>query len=589
MGIDAIHGRVEIIKGGDPVKVAFIDRMSGGDHFSTSHFFSTSFEPNTVPFVRKIYGVKQIVGDDLGLYFVTISIILIQLQNVDKCCSDHEVFSMSLVDGSPLNSSSSDDFAAFLDAELDSTSDTSARPEEEEYDGDGDGDGGGGGDDGDGDGGGDDDDDDGDDDDGDDDDDDDDDETYRSHTERAKRRKVSVLESTKEPNGSATHIDQAKVSEALVKVDICTHPGFIGGMCIKCGEKVDNESGVAFGYIHKDLRLANDEIARLRDRDLKNLLRHKKLYLVLDLDHTLLNSTRFSDVTQEEGYLLNQDDPMQEKLRGNLFKLPFMHMLTKLRPFVHTFLKEASNLFEMYIYTMGERAYAIEMANLLDPGKVYFDSRVIAQGDCTQRHQKGLDVVLGQESAVLILDDTEAVWVKHKDNLILMERYHFFGSSCKQFGYNSKSLSELRSDESEDDGALATILNVLKRVHSMFFDPELGDDFAGRDARQMLQAVRREVLKGCKIVFSRVFPTKFQAEIHQLWVMAERLGATCSTEVDPSVTHVISTDVGTEKSRWAIEEKKYLVEPRWLEAASFRWQRQPEEKFPVKEVKKDNH
>lgn len=83
--------------------------------------------------------------------------------------------------------------------------------------------------------------------------------------------------------------------------------------------------------------------------------------------------------------------------------------MTKLRPFVHTFLKEASNLFEMYIYTMGERPYALEMAKLLDPGDIYFNSRIIAQGDCTQRHQKGLDIVLGQESAVLILDDTEAV------------------------------------------------------------------------------------------------------------------------------------------------------------------------------------
>jgi RNA polymerase II C-terminal domain phosphatase-like 3/4 len=86
-----------------------------------------------------------------------------------------------------------------------------------------------------------------------------------------------------------------------------------------------------------------------------------------------------------------------------------MHMMTKLRPFVHTFLKEASKLFEMYIYTMGERAYALQMAKLLDPRDAYFHSRVIAQGDCTHRHQKGLDVVLGQESAVLILDDTEAV------------------------------------------------------------------------------------------------------------------------------------------------------------------------------------
>ncbi|RVW73629.1 RNA polymerase II C-terminal domain phosphatase-like 4 [Vitis vinifera] len=49
------------------------------------------------------------------------------------------------------------------------------------------------------------------------------------------------------------------------------------------------------------------------------------------------------------------------------------------------------------------------MAKLLDPERVYFSSRVISQADCTQRHQKGLDVVLGQESAVLILDDTESV------------------------------------------------------------------------------------------------------------------------------------------------------------------------------------
>nr|XP_043633050.1 RNA polymerase II C-terminal domain phosphatase-like 4 [Erigeron canadensis] len=355
-------------------------------------------------------------------------------------------------------------------------------------------------------------------------------------------------------------------------------------MCIKCGEKMENQSGVAFGYIHKDLRLANDEIARLRERDLKNLLRHKKLYLVLDLDHTLLNTTHVKTLTIKERYIKNLNDPMQDALRGSLFK-PFTHMLTKLRPFVHTFLKEASNLFDMYIYTMGERAYALKMADLLDPDMVYFNSKVIAKNDCTQRHQKGLDVLAGQESAVLILDDTEQVWKKHTENLILMERYHFFASSRKQFACKSKSFSHKRSDESDVDGALANVLKVLKRVHSMFFDPELGDDFAGRDTRQMLRAVRSEILKGCIVVFDGEFVTNDQAEIHELWPLAERLGATSLTEVGPSVTHVISTNVGTEKSRWAIREQKFLVKPKWLKAASFRWQRQPEKKFRVKKAK----
>jgi RNA polymerase II C-terminal domain phosphatase-like 3/4 len=84
--------------------------------------------------------------------------------------------------------------------------------------------------------------------------------------------------------------------------------------------------------------------------------------------------------------------------KGSLFMLDFMHMMTKLRPFVRTFLKEASEMFEMYIYTMGDRAYALEMAKLLDPQREYFSARVISRDDGTHKHQKGLDVVLGQES-----------------------------------------------------------------------------------------------------------------------------------------------------------------------------------------------
>lgn len=55
-------------------------------------------------------------------------------------------------------------------------------------------------------------------------------------------------------------------------------PGIIGGMCINCGEKNDNDNrscGV-FGYIHKDLRFANAEIAQR----FKEFVTHKKLYSV---------------------------------------------------------------------------------------------------------------------------------------------------------------------------------------------------------------------------------------------------------------------------------------------------------------------
>ncbi|XP_022639553.1 RNA polymerase II C-terminal domain phosphatase-like 4 isoform X1 [Vigna radiata var. radiata] len=439
---------------------------------------------------------------------------------------------MSAVADSPVHSSSSDDFAAFLDTELGASSPDSSPVKEAEN------------------------------------------EDELESVSRIKRRKIESIEETE---GSTSEGIIKQNLEASVDVDVCAHPGSFGSMCIRCGQKLDGESGVTFGYIHKGLRLHDEEISRLRNTDMKSLLCRRKLYFVLDLDHTLLNSTHLSHLSPEESHLFNRTDSLQDVSKGSLFKLEHMHMMTKLRPFVRSFLKEASEMFEMYIYTMGDRPYALEMAKLLDPRGEYFNAKVISRDDGTQKHQKGLDVVLGQESAVLILDDTEHAWMKHKDNLILMERYHFFASSCRQFGFNCKSLAELGNDEDETDGALAKILKVLKKVHCKFFDKRQ-EDLVDRDVRQVLSSVRSEVLGGCVIVFSRIF----HGALPSLRKMAEQLGATCLTELDPSVTHVVGTDVGTEKSRWAVKENKFLVHPRWIEAANFFWEKQPEENFIIK-------
>ena len=51
-----------------------------------------------------------------------------------------------------------------------------------------------------------------------------------------------------------------------------------------------------------------------------------------------------------------------------------------------------------------------------------------------------------------------------------MERYHFCKSSCTTFGFNCDSLSGKKSNESETEGALATIIKLLKQIHSLFFE-----------------------------------------------------------------------------------------------------------------------
>ncbi|KAM1025636.1 hypothetical protein ACFX14_038656 [Malus domestica] len=306
-----------------------------------------------------------------------------------------------------------------------------------------------------------------------------------------KRCKEEDLGSIEETQGSGAQVLVEENSKSSGKKDVCAHPGSFEHMCIVCGKPVNDKFGVVFGYIHKGLRLHNDEVDRLRKIDLKRALRHKKLYLVLDLDHTLLNSSKLDRMTAEEEYLKSQTaDSLQDVSKGSLFKVDIVDRMIKLRPFVRTFLKEASEMFEMYIYTMGTRVYALEMAKLLDPRKEYFSDRVISCEDAIKRHQKGLDIVLGQENAVLILDDKEDVG-----------------------GFKCKSLSELKSDESETEGALAAVLDVLKQIHTTFFH-ELEDN--QRDVRKVWKTLKEEPLKGCKRVFGYVFPSKFQADAGSL-------------------------------------------------------------------------
>ncbi|KAL3700575.1 hypothetical protein R1sor_018597 [Riccia sorocarpa] len=412
-------------------------------------------------------------------------------------------------------------------------------------------------------------------------------------------------------------VEEGDSRQAESAKDLCPpHPGFMWGVCIRCGENRQTsnsepmEVGVALRYIHEGLELTEREAARMRRDELKHVLARKKLYLVLDLDHTLLNSARFMEVPpDEEAYLIacywksrptGPEQPAgsvggaagpsgagESEYKDGLNRLNHLQMWTKLRPFAHEFLEAASKMFEMYVYTMGERTYAVAMARLLDPTGRYFGDRVISQGDSTRRNTKDLDVVLGAESAVVILDDTEGVWPKHRPNLMLMERYHFFRSSCRQFGLKSLSLTEKRKDESREEGTLASSLNILRSLHHAVFSETAergGTKRKVEDVRKVLQTLKKNVLKGCRIVFSRIFPTAMRdMDLHPFWRLTEELGATCSNTLHPSATHIVALDRGTDKARWAKKHGKYLVHPAWVEAAQYLWRRPREEDFPVAE------
>jgi RNA polymerase II C-terminal domain phosphatase-like 3/4 len=343
----------------------------------------------------------------------------------------------------------------------------------------------------------------------------------------------------------------------------CAHSRVFRGRCLVCGTKLDRSHGLPFKYIDRDLWLSHKEIAQQRKVQSDKLLNERKLVLLLDLDHTLLHTSA-----------MTRNQKTQEELNSfpDLYSLEPFSGMTKLRPYVHEFLKEASSLFELYIYTMGERHYAMRMAQFLDPENVYFNSRIIAYEDYRE-DEKTLDLVLKKESMILILDDTKKVWKKHTLNLIHVKKYSYFDSHER----STVSLSSLNTDEDERTGELATILKKLQLIHRLFFNPKSEDDLADRDVKYIL--VRLTKLQGCNIFFNHIFPPNFDPENSRLWMMAEELGAICSKELCASVTHVV-THLDT-RAKESQKGKKFWVNPRWLRACYHALGREAEEEFPI--------
>lgn len=314
------------------------------------------------------------------------------------------------------------------------------------------------------------------------------------------------------------------------------HPGFLHDICVRCGLRREkqvsnasldeiNKNQTSMRYIHHGLELSKVTLDQAKLEEKQRVVKSGKLMLVLDLDHTLLNSARFGELTQEHHDLLNrviaarrvadlggseeeiaraardavggggveidasaatQTDTDTEIKAGEVAELkpsmtdtdtpsypgcspPLHHthclrhlvLFTKLRPLVHEFLHAASKLCQLYIYTMGDNRYAAEMASLLDPTGVLFSGRIISNQESTNSRVKDLDIVLGGCESVIIVDDTERVWPNNLKNLIRIDRYHFFTQSAAGFRQPGASVMEKEWTDEGKNGDRAQLRDVV--------------------------------------------------------------------------------------------------------------------------------
>lgn len=182
---------------------------------------------------------------------------------------------------------------------------------------------------------------------------------------------------------------------------------------------------------HTALLVSQEEASRADEEAKRRLLSSRKLSLVVDLDQTIIHAA--VDPTIGE-WLDDPTNPNHESVKDvKKFQLiddgPGARgcwYYIKLRPGLQEFLETMAKYYELHIYTMGTRAYAQNIAKLIDPDRKFFADRVLSRdesGSMTVKNLKRLFPV--DTKMVVIIDDRGDVW-HWSPNLITVTRYVFF-------------------------------------------------------------------------------------------------------------------------------------------------------------------
>lgn len=179
------------------------------------------------------------------------------------------------------------------------------------------------------------------------------------------------------------------------------------------------------------LKVSQEEATKVEEEAKRRLLASKKLSLVVDLDQTIIHAT--VDPTVAE-WQKDTENPNHEAVKDvRAFQLvddgPGARgcwYYIKLRPGLKDFLENVSEIYELHIYTMGTRAYAQHIANIIDPDRKIFGDRILSRDESGSLVAKNLQRLFPVDTKmVVIIDDRGDVW-KWNDNLIKVTPYDFF-------------------------------------------------------------------------------------------------------------------------------------------------------------------
>ena len=277
----------------------------------------------------------------------------------------------------------------------------------------------------------------------------------------------------------------------------------------------------------------------LMEADAENKLRNRKLYLILDLDETLVYSQRMKPGAVPVGHQIM------------VHNQPFDMVL---RPGLEHFLKVLQKTFVVFMYTMGDEAYTHAVLDVIDPQRDYFrgatppppppppricaapppphsslvdaaaSNPCVAGGVCSWRDAesrafKYISRTACDKNMSVIIDDTIDVWRDSLPNLLLTRR--FVGDPM-------------------DDG-LQLLCFKLMELHAGYYAALRPDGGPTLTTSEVLNDLRGNLLEGCVIAFTGLVADQSEEVLanQPLCALVRLYGAEVTLDVDEA-THLVA-------------------------------------------------
>lgn len=421
----------------------------------------------------------------------------------------------------------------------------------------------------------------------------------------------------------------------------CDHPVRIHGLCALCGLDLsllspksyaetisssnssnDLQSSININNNHHhhilhsslDLTVSTIEAERVELEAQKLLLARKKLSLVVDLDETIIHATmdQRADKHLENGLT-----------EGKIHKITLndgtgQYYWIKLRPFCLEFLNSLSTLFEMHVYTLGNRSYAEAICSIIDPLKELFSDRILSRDDVgpllsthasttvapsvTQR--KCLKRIFPHDDrTVLIIDDRIDVW-NACPNLIPVKPYQFWiGTALVNrgggggLGLNDnngspilKGTLAIPANEESYKEQLKLIEHILTSCHEEFFSNIDEEHFLSKsnnhltslkdvpDIKEIILKRRNLVFKDCHFYSeTTISPTKYDP-----LALIATFGGHLLENFSEKTTHLLHPINDKKILTYAKRHSIPVIKACWIIKCSERWIKIDHKPFEVK-------